>query len=326
MTNAPTSWDSLVQAATNDIEAGQEERENEEERPSVHELIASLPRRIREAMVADIMPTDIRILSDDIEWARGRISRLGGIQFATATRQVPEDETASGNVSGHVLDLPRAGELVRFRPSGRRGWSRPTQHAREHRNGQGDRNSSYLYLLANKPLQATKPRKERRKTDPELAAAWLKEQGFTRVSVDAGFRAWLRTQTFSASTTHPTGLPWAPTRLKQLFMSGRTTPGAGTKDGSGDYERVRSQEELDGQHVDVTPEIDLLVRFRKAHAPHASILDSAMTAQNMEEVAGTAGASSPHTGKRLLAQACEALRDFLAAEAFAVQNPPSRAA
>ena len=326
MTNSPTVWDGMVREAENDNEPSQEERENEEERPSVNEIVASLPLRIRDAMAADIMPTDVRILTCDIEWKRGRIARLGNLYFATATRHVPDEPSESSNASGAVVNLPRAGELVRFRPEGRRGWSRPTVHAREHRNGQGDRNSSYLYLLETEPRPSPDPNKQKRWTDPAKTVAWLHAQGLTGQNVDVAFRRWLRSQDFGADTRYPTGLPFAPKRLRHLFMSGRTVPGAGTKDGAGSFDRVRAQDEIEGQVEDDASELDLLGSFRDDYADEAAILDRAMTAQNLEEIARAAHASSPHTGRRLLVAACVALRNFRQKNSANLQFLPTRAA
>jgi len=341
MTNTPSNFDVLAREAANDDDeavAGVE-CENEEIRPSLFELMRSLPP-IQRAAVRCIRrstgwgKTSRRLHYSGTEWHNGRVARFGGLKFSTVTKWAPDEvdpDDASANqptnVSGPVSRMPRAGTLLAFRPSGRKGWSLPTEHAREHRGSQGDRNSAYLFLLSEQPVKPTEPTKKRQQTNPILAAAWLAKQGYGKFSVDASFRSWLRMQDFAPMTRHHVGLPHAPARLKDLFLSGRTTPGAGAKDGSGHFDRVRRQDEIDGQHaISVTEEIDILAGFRAAHANRATILDAAMTAKNMSEIAQAAGASSPHTGKRLLAEACDALRDYQKNYTAGLQNLPSRAA
>jgi hypothetical protein len=323
MTNAPMAWDGVIHAVANDNFS--EERENEEERPSVNELLASLPVRIRHAMSADIMPTDIRILTTDIEWRRGRIARLGGLRFATATRQVPDEETATSNAAGAVLDLPRAGALLRFKPQGR-GWSRPTMHSRQKRGGANPSSRGYLSMLPAGVRRPRKVAKSRRRTDARKLEQWLATQDIHALDPSTGFRAWCRSQQFETAKHFGSGLPWQPRALSALFLSGRTVPGAGQKDGAGDYEHIRRQHDIGERAETRLGDAECLEAFRALHSTHTVALDAAMKAENMGDVAAAIGRASPHTGLAALRAACAALRSFRSEFGQPVQNLPTRAA
>jgi hypothetical protein len=107
-------------------------------------------------------------------------------------------------------------------------------------------------------------------------------------------------------------------------MSGRTVPGAGQTDGAGDYEPTRRQVDIGDNTETWLAEAECLGCFRHEHTEEAAVLDAAMVAANMADIAGIAGASSVHTGKKLLTKACETLRAYRAA--FGMQILPTRAA
>jgi hypothetical protein len=311
MTNAPSAWEGTISNAANDEETvGDEERENDEIRPSLHELVRCLPLRVRAVMKADAMPEDIRILTNDMEWRRGRMSRLGGLNFATAPRDVPNEDSEGSNVSGPVNTMPRAGELLEFRPPGR-GRSRPTEHSREKRGGASVSNSPiYLSMLPDETLLPNRPRKERRRTNRLRLSEWLMDQ--TRMSeadIETMFKSWLRSQNTGPALVYEPGLPWQPAALRHLFLTGATSSKGGKRDGNGDTERVRRQVDS-GASTQETAETDTVSAFRLAHADHGTLLDAAMTARSMKDIASVAGVSSPNTGKQRLVAACSALRTF----------------
>ena len=95
----------------------------------------------------------------------------------------------------------------------------------------------------------------------------------------------------------------------------RSASKVGALDGEGASNRVRGPVDVGYGTDDRLADDETVVAFRTAHPGAASVLDAAMTAANFNDVAKSAGKSSPHTGKRLLVAACVALREFREKEA-----------
>lgn len=333
----------MIEAAANDDEP---EREKEEIRPTENEVMASMPRPVAEQEWIDHTGrARWRHVwrPEDIELKNGRIARLGGFKFATATREVPDDASHTSNLAYGPKEYPerpiapgdnpsavpthlvhRAGELLRYNPGGK-GWRYPGEHARERRaHAFTGTNCNIRHLLGGMKTppavtvgKVRRPKIENDKDRTDHDKVTREFRRHVRSNFHSGSLESLRHR-YNVGTLCKPSLPYGPSNLRELFLAGLST-GKDMSDGDR-YSRVRLPVPVEIALDDNLDGLEMLSAFRQDHTDAADVLDVAMKAQSYEDIAASIGRISPHTGKSRLRRACETFR------LYRLQFSPTRAA
>jgi hypothetical protein len=115
---------------------------------------------------------------------------------------------------------------------------------------------------------------------------------------------------FAAKLDNPDALPKAPVRLAELFL-GFPRVGAKSREIDGELSGTGVRGAVPIAEGDDTESANA---FRRAFSGHALVLDMAMTAGSVSDVAAAVGKVSSAAGKRALVAACDALQKFRNAE------------